>query len=447
MKNNKIRFVIILGVFSLLSVLFTQMIWIKKTMAIQHTNIAIQAKQDSLNLKQFSEEVHVALRNVLEHITNQREDSLDLYGAVEQLSTNYFTVDVSDELHPFYLENLLKREFYDENIREDFQYGIYDCNSDSILFGNLIHFSKNSYFTQKSDSSFGKTSPKLKWKKEGHYFTVFFPHVVSKPITPINADVYSLWIFVFIIVGIILSFFGYTLLVILRQKRLSEIKNDFINNMTHELKTPISTIGLSSEMLLRNDFSDEPERYKRYAEIIYKENKRLENQVERVLKVARLEKDKLLLKKTPIHIHEIIEEAKETFEFNQVKPDTIELVLQAENDRIEADLVHVTNVIYNLIDNAIKYSDKELFIRVTTYITKKGFTIEVQDHGMGIRKEDLRMIFDKFYRVPTGNIHNVKGFGLGLYYVKLIVEEHGGSIQVDSELGKGTIFTICFPLK
>ena len=445
-KRN-INIVIVLGVFSLASILFTQIIWIRKTIAIQNTNIEIHEKKDSLQLIQFSEEAHIALRNVLEHITNQREDSSDLYGAVKQLSTNYFSVDVNEELHPYYLENLLKRELYNENIREDFQYGIYDCFSDSIVFGNLIRFTKDSLYAPASDTMFGITSEKLKWKKDGHYFTVFFPNVVSRPINPTTVDIYSPWIFVVIIVVIILLFFGYTLIIIMKQKRLSEVKNDFINNMTHELKTPISTIGLSSEMILRNDFTNDPDRLKRYAEIIYKENKRLENQVERVLNVAKLDKEKLVLKKSMIHLHEIIEEAKDTFEGNQIEDGTIQLDLNAEIDEIEADEVHITNVIFNLIDNAIKYSNKEIVIKIRTYMIKKQIFIEVEDHGLGIKKDNQRIIFDKFYRVPTGNIHNVKGFGLGLYYVKLIIEEHEGSIEVKSTLGKGTTFTICLPLK
>lgn len=447
MKTKNINVVIVLGIMSLATILFTQMVWIRKTIAIQETNIAIQEKEDSLKLKQFSEQTHIALRNVLERITNQHKDSVDLYGAVKQQSSNYFSVDISEELHPFYLENLLKRELYNENIHEDFQYGIYDCFSDSIVFGNLIHFTKDSLYSPISDTMLGITSKNLKWKTDGHYFTVYFPNIISKSIDATNIDIFSPWFFVLIIVVIILLFFGYTLTIILKQKRLSEVKNDFINNMTHELKTPISTIGLSSEMLLKNDFTNDPKRLKRYAEIIHKENKRLENQVERVLNVAKLDKEKLVLKKTQVNIHEIIEEAKDIFEFNQVEENTIQLEFLADEYIVNADQVHITNVIYNLIDNAIKYSDKDLSIKIKTYNHKKMLFIEVEDHGLGIKKDDQRMIFDKFYRVPTGNIHNVKGFGLGLYYVKLIIEEHDGSIQVNSTYGKGTTFSLNLPLK
>lgn len=444
MKPKNINIVIVLGILSLATILFTQLFWIKKTVRIQQINLAIQEKQDSLNLKQFSEQVHVALRNVLEEVSVNHADSVDLYGAVKQLSTNHFSVDVHEVIHPYYLEKLLKREFYLENIHEDFQYGIYDCHSDSIVFGNIIHFTEDSLYNP-HDLNYGITSKKLKWKMDGHYFTVFFPKVASKPINVKGIHSISPWVFVFIIALILIGFFSYTLLVIMRQKRLSEMKNDFINNMTHELKTPISTIGLSSEMILRNDLTNDPERLAKYAEIIYKENKRLENQVERVLNLAKLDKEKLILKKINLSIHEIIEEAKETYEVNQIDERAITLCLNAKNDLIFGDMVHITNVIFNLLDNAIKYSKEIVQIEIRTYNIKNNLIIEIEDTGIGIKKEEQKMIFDKFYRVPTGNVHNVKGFGLGLYYVKLIVEEHKGNIQLKSVFGKGTTFIVSLP--
>jgi two-component system phosphate regulon sensor histidine kinase PhoR len=244
----------------------------------------------------------------------------------------------------------------------------------------------------------------------------------------------------------VIFFFGYTVNILFRQKRLSEIKNDFINNMTHELKTPISTIGLSSEMILRNDFSEDSEKLKRYASIIFKENKRLETQVERVLNVAKLDQEKVVLKKEQMNLHELIEEAKESFDFNQLeKGGQLTLHLQATHHLLNADQVHLTNVIYNLLDNAVKYCAITPDIHVYTKDSKKGIQLEFQDNGIGIKREDIKLIFDKFYRVPTGNLHDVKGFGLGLFYVKLIVEAHGGKIDVRSKLGEGTSFLIWLP--
>lgn len=437
--------VIVLGVISLASILMIQGIWINKTITVQQTDIAIQEKEDSLDHKHFAEQVHIALRNVLEKISTVQSDSSELYGAVKQVSDNYFSVDINEELHPYYLETLLKREFYGQNVHRDFQYGIYDCFTDSIVFGNLIKFTKTSLYAPTSDTLAGITSEKLSWKKDGHYFTVYFPGIESKHKHFDDGGI-SPWWYMAMIVIFVLLFFGFAIAVIIRQKRLSEVKNDFINNMTHELKTPISTIGLSSEMLLRGDFTDEPEKIKKYAGVIFKENKRLQNQVERVLNVAKMDKDKIVLSKEKLDVHEIIEEAKDNFEFNQLTHGgKIELVLDATEFSINADPVHIANVIYNLLDNAVKYCQTEPDIVVRSWNEKKGLIIEIGDNGIGIKRDDMKQIFEKFYRVPTGNLHNVKGFGLGLYYVKLIIEEHNGTIDVKSTFGKGTTFRIFLP--
>ncbi|MNK24795.1 Sensor protein SrrB [compost metagenome] len=447
MNRRTINTVIILGVLSLLSVLSIQLFWIHKTTEAQRITVKIQEREDSLNLKQFSERAHIALRDVLEQLNTKSDISANLYGAVKQVRANYFSVDIEEELHPYYLEQLLKREFDNQSLNQDFVYGIYDCYSDSVVFGNLIKYTKDSSYAVTNNDSIGNTSNQLKWKNDGHYFTVLFPNVSSSSID-VNKTNVSPWIYLFIILFLLFVFFVFTLNVILKQKRLSEVKNDFINNMTHELKTPISTIGLSSELLLRGDFREDPERLIRYAEIIYKENKRLENQVERVLNVAKLDKEKLTLKKESCSIHDLILEAKESFDINQTdQGGEIDLVLDAGCEVLKIDEVHITNVIYNLLDNAVKYCNTVPHIVIRTWDDSQYFYLTITDNGIGMKREDVKMIFDKFYRVPTGNVHDVKGFGLGLYYVKLIVEEHGGTIQVKSQPGKGTTFSLKFPLK
>jgi two-component system, OmpR family, phosphate regulon sensor histidine kinase PhoR len=446
MNRKTINAVVILGIASLVGILYVQYFWVQKTISIQQRTIQIQEKEDSLNLKQFSEQVHVALRNILHEIMTDKADSSDLYGAVKQNRTNYFSVDINEELHPYYLETLLKREFYNQNIHQNFQYGIYDCFTDSILFGNLIKFSKDSLYAPTTNSKTGITSPELAWKKDGHYFTVFFPNVINKSL---EAEVitWSPWIFAVIIISFVLLFFGFSINVILRQKKLSEIKTDFINNMTHELKTPIATIALSSDLLMRGELNNDSEKIKRYAGIIFKENKRLENQVERVLKVAKMDKNTIELHKENVDIHELMLEVKENFDFNQEgKGGRISLNLNAKVFNLKIDPVHIGNVVFNLLDNAVKYCAEIPEIVISTANDKNKFYLEISDNGLGIKKENLKFIFDKFYRVPTGNVHDVKGFGLGLYYVKIIIEQHGGKIEVKSSIGKGTIFKLILPL-
>ena len=446
MKIRSINTVLFIGILSLLSILFIQVFWIRKTIIIQENKKELQQREDSLSNRQFNERVHIALTNVVSEISSLYKDSSDLYGAVKQEMSNYFTVAINDTVHPYFLEQLLKREFYDGGIKEDFQYGIYDCFSDSIVYANTIVFSEDNFFKPEDDTSNHYTSPQIKWDKDGHYFSVVFPQREMSNMDDIPSDA-SPWISLFAIIGFVLLFFGYALSVIIKQKRLSEIKTDFINNMTHELKTPISTIALSSETLLRESFANDPERLKRYAGIIYKENKRLENQVERVLNVAKLDKEELKLKYSQFDLHELIQEASEVFEINQLENGgEIQLNLEADQSVITADEVHIGNVIHNLIDNAIKYCERKPQITISTRNTGNSILNEVSDNGLGIRRENLRMIFDKFFRVPTGDLHDVKGFGLGLYYVKLIVDSHKGKISVRSVFGQGTTFLINLPM-
>lgn len=447
MNRRTINAVIVIGVLSILGILFIQVFWIKSTIKAQRTALSIQERQDSLNVKQFEEQVRVALRNITEVISTHHEDDSDLYGTVKQKSTNYYLVDVNEDLHPYYLEQLLKRTFYDHGITEDFQYGIYDCFNDSIVYGNLIRYTSDSLYSPTSDTIAGITSPDLQWKKDGHYFTVFFPKLKPQTNVMVWGDT-SPWLYVLVIVGLVFVFFGFTVSVIIRQKRISEVKTDFINNMTHELKTPIATIGLSSETLLREDFSNDNDRLKRYAGIIYKENKRLENQVERVLNIAKLNKHEIALKKQALAIDELLEEVVDSFRFTQLdKGGEIKLNCTAQHHTVIADHVHLTNVFFNLVDNAVKYSKDKPVISITTSTDRKGrLKITISDQGIGIKKENLKQIFDKFYRVSTGNLHDVKGFGLGLYYVKMIIEAHRGTIDVRSQLGEGTTFTIILPL-
>ena len=235
---------------------------------------------------------------------------------------------------------------------------------------------------------------------------------------------------------------------IVRQKKVAVIKNDFINNMTNELKTPISTISLACEVLNDKDIPKTEERTSHYVNVINSENKRLGTLVENVLQSAVLDKGDFKLKLQEINIHTIIENiAKQA----KVRLDAVngQLVLNsiAEHYIITADKVHITNMISNLIDNAIKYSPTSPEIIITTRNVNDGVVIDVKDHGIGISKENVNKIFDKLYRVPTGNVHDVKGFGLGLSYVKAIIDKHQGTIKVSSQLGKGSTFSIHLPFK
>jgi two-component system, OmpR family, phosphate regulon sensor histidine kinase PhoR len=249
---------------------------------------------------------------------------------------------------------------------------------------------------------------------------------------------------------LIMTAFYLTVRTMLRQKKLSEIKNDFINNMTHEFKTPLATISLAVDALRNEKVVNDKEKMSYFSTIIKEENKRMNRQVETILKAALMDKQEVQLLLRPLHAHQVIKDVVENFTLQlEEKKGNAEVLLNAENDFIDADEVHFSNLIINLIDNAIKYSkeDQPPIIRITTQSTPKSLVIVIEDNGIGMNKETVKRVFEKFYRAHTGNIHNVKGFGLGLSYVKTMVEAHGGEIKVDSVLGRGSAFTMEFPLK
>ena len=245
----------------------------------------------------------------------------------------------------------------------------------------------------------------------------------------------------------IITAFYITVNALLRQKKLSEIKNDFINNMTHEFKTPLATISLAVDALRNDKVVQDREKMNYFSGIIKEENKRMNKHVETILQAAVMDRQELQLNKQPLHVHNLIREIMDNYKLQlEEKGARGELSLDARFDYVEADPVHFRNLISNLIDNAVKYSKDNLLIKIATYNTNKFIGIRIEDNGIGMSKETVRRIFEKFYRAHTGNLHNVKGFGLGLSYVKTVVDAHQGKIKVDSVLGKGSAFTLEIPL-
>ena len=278
------------------------------------------------------------------------------------------------------------------------------------------------------------------------YFNTYYLSIYFPKSNLFHAEVNYMAFTSGLLILTVVFIFTYTIWVIFRQKQLSQIKNDFISNMTHELKTPISTISLASQMLSDTGIPLEKKNMPYISNLIKEETQRLSGQVEKVLQMSIFDEGKEKLKLNKIDIHEVLDKVNHSFQLRiQERGGSLSILKNAKISNILADSVHITNVVSNLVDNAIKYSKEKPEITIEALNRKNGIEIRIKDKGIGIPKEFQKKVFDKFFRVPTGNVHNVKGFGLGLSYVKGIVERHKGSIKVISEQNVGTEFRIHIP--
>ncbi len=441
MRRRTLGTLVLLATLSVIGVVLTQYTWLRRAQRYQNEQMELQRQQQGQLDKQFNDRVIIALTDITERILTMKKDPSDLFDAVKQERPNYFAVTINDTIHPYLLESLLKHEFKRRHIIDDFEYGIYDCFTDSIVYGNYVAMSDSTIADTATHSNL------LKLNKDGHYFGVYFPRRTSTQWQPHTGGTIT-WIYPAVVTLIVFAFFAYSLWVIMRQKRLGEMKNDFIGNMTHELKTPISTIALSSEVLADPSIVKEPERLRTYANIIHTENERLRTQVERVLQLSTLDRDELHLKREPVDMHKVLRDVSSSFTLHlQERSGTLTTEAGAAEHVVQGDPVHLTNVIFNLVDNAVKYSPDKPWIRISTSSDGRALRIAVEDNGLGIKREDVKHIFERFYRVHTGNVHNVKGFGLGLHYVQQIAQAHKGHVEVKSEPGRGSTFTVELPIR
>jgi len=418
MKPNLIRNIIGLATLLLIGLIITQVFWVKNAY--------------QLDQKKFSYEVTQILLTTVDKLQKAEGDSSIILNPVQQKSPNLFLVKMHMQSDPYLVESVLESEFDQESFTESYTFNIYDCFCDSVVYCHTLN-SDNEH--QDHDI------PNVDWNKEkGHYFSVFFPNHSASLFYQME-----FWIYSSIILIVIIAFFGYIISQMLKQRRLNQMKTDFINNMTHEFKTPISTIAIAVEAIEKPNIVEKPERLKRYASIIKTENSRLQDQVERILQAATIEKEKVAIKKHPVDINQLLQHTLDTFKVNiDSKNGKITPNLLATNPFILGDENHLNNIFNNLIDNAIKYSPEGIDIQITTQNKGDKLFISIADKGLGIDKEHQSHIFDKFYRVPTGNVHDVKGFGIGLNYVNLLVKKHHGNIKLESEKGEGSTFILTF---
>ncbi len=468
MDKKIIVLIVIVMSIALLGIAITQFIWIKAqvdldeknfddkvTMAMNNVKVRLtedteepQFVTDFLRKKQksslFGTESN-ALSKMLTSQNNKLNRTIELAGNIK----NLYPDDLLETINKINLDRYIKEALMDQSIALKYDYGVYSNKQRDFVIRNgkfavLVPSESSSAIRNEKGLNDSKHMVQLFNDNDNSpgFLKVFFPGQRSWLWAKVVPSLLSSLLFT----SLILMCFAYTVFIIFRQKKVSEMKTDFINNMTHEFKTPIATISLATDSITNNTVIKSEDKIKRFVGIIKQENKRMLNQVEKVLQMARIDKEEFELKYTDVNINDVVSQAAINSRLKiQKREGKLTEELKASSPIIKADVTHISNIIHNLLDNAEKYSNEQPKINIRTNSNSKGVIVEIKDNGIGMSKESLKHIFDKFYRVHTGNRHDVKGFGLGLSYVKALVEAHKGDIKVSSELGKGTLFTIFFP--
>jgi len=421
MKFKHIRYVVLLGAFAIIGIIAVQLYFIKKEWSNKE--------------KQFAQTVTICLRNVATKLYQFNHTSPSTPNPVRQLSSNYFVVDVNSEIDANILEHYLKTEFERYNIQTDYEYGIYNCETDAMEYGNYVFYNGK----VKPD---GVSANLSKYSGYNYYFGVNFPLLNNT----IAGDM-TIWFFLVGILAVSVIFFAYSIFVILKQKKLSELQRDFINNMTHEFKTPIASINIAADVISNPESIKEPARILTYGTVIKQEVNRLNDQVDKVLQIARIEKSGFHLRMEKLDLNALINQVVENCLANHSSEVQIKKDLSSDIGPVEGDRMHLTNILYNLLDNAVKYAGDSPEIKIRTTLKDNKLMVYISDNGPGIGRAHQKRVFQKFYRIPTANLHDVKGFGLGLFYVKSICDAHHWKISLDPSPSEGTTFVLEIPQK
>jgi len=451
--NKKVIFGIIgLMAIAIAGVMWSQIRLIQSATLVQTERFeknVFSALNEVVKKLELDEEKDLFLASMSEKYPNSNVPTFNPFGSKEK------DKNLENRIKIDYLDLILKEELAIRGINIQipsyrYHYGVYGFEKSSfiILDGKKYDYEQGKenilpeYVNAEEENTAFKVNIFPRERPVPGELRIFFPNKNAIILRSLGKTLLATLFFA----GIILVCFAYTLYIIFTQKKLSEMKTDFINNMTHEFKTPIATISLASDSLNNPAVLKSEEKILRFSRIIKQENIRMHKQVEKVLQMALLDKKDFNLKWSSVHLHELIQAAIENISLQlETREGTVKGFLNASEPVVKGDQTHLSNIIHNLLDNANKYSPQKPHITVFTRNVDKGVEIIIKDEGIGMSRDARKFIFDKFYRVPTGNIHNVKGFGLGLTYVKTMVEAHKGKIDVRSEPGKGSSFILFFP--
>jgi len=419
MKPSTVRFIIYVSVFALIGLVFTQLFWIRQ--------------EFRLGQKQYSHQADMALADVLSELKFYCKDS-----AGEAHASASGPVHILETIDTLLLGNLIEKYVNYHRLDKPYFYAIIRTDNDS-----MVHASPGFPSIRPGVDPF-KACLSAVWSKEYYHLALYFPNKDTAVLLQMGV-----WLSLTLLFLLIISYGVATVLIsYLRQKKLTEMKQDFINNVTHEFKTPISTIALAAEVLIKTDAKTAGERLKKYARIISDENERMRIQVERVLQMAQQDQGEIRLNPSEVDVHNLIRHVVDNLCLESGNPSIrVSFGFSARQPVIVADEIYLTGILSNIAENAIKYSGATPEITITTADRPGGMIISVIDKGIGMSRDVQKHIFERFYRAHTGDVHNVKGFGLGLFYARIMTEAHGGKISVTSEPNKGSRFDVYLPVQ
>jgi two-component system, OmpR family, phosphate regulon sensor histidine kinase PhoR len=416
MRINKLNIALLLGFVVIVGIMILQFFLLRQ---------AVQYEE-----KKFAQKVHVAFLEVASKLNVEGKTALPQTNPIEKVSKDYYIVNVNSKFEQASLDYYLKNEFEKFDIETDFEYGFYDCTKECMKYGD--------YISMANKINAKHTDFKLANNNMAYYFVVHFPQLSKYIYKQLN-----IWIIFSLVMLVVLVLYGYSAFTILQQKKYSELQKDFINNMTHEFKTPISSILIASNFLDKQEPILQDEKLKKYTELITQQAFKLNGHVEKILHLAKSDSKPLVLQKTTINISTTIQSVVENILLKY--PNAKITIDTTEEYLIEADEFHFSNLVYNLLDNAVKYAIKEPEILIRLKNIHKNIQLTFTDNGMGIPAKDLQNVFEKFYRVQHAKSNEVNGFGLGLFYVNRICKEHKWTLSLKSVEHKGTEVTILIP--
>jgi two-component system phosphate regulon sensor histidine kinase PhoR len=414
MEIKKLNIIITLGLVAIIGILIAQLLWTRQAYNLED--------------KKFNQKVNIALMEVVDKMSEGKTSFTE--NPVQIIANDYYVVNINNEFDPTVLEHYLKTEFTRFQINTDYVYALYNCNSDQMIYGK--------YMTSHQEEPSEKVIHFPKHKNLTYYFSIRFPDKTTYLISSLR-----FWYLLTFALIIILLVYVYSIYTIIQQKKFSELQRDFINNMTHEFKTPLSSILLATESLNKQEIVQQNSKLQTYTSIIIDQSHKLNNHIEKILNIAKNDSAGLSLKTEKILLLQFVEEIAENM---KQKNENLEIDINIEpNTSVIADQFHFTNIIYNILDNSIKYCETKPHINISSEKDSKGLYLKFKDNGMGIPAKNIPYIFDKFYRVNINKSEEINGFGLGLFYVKKIVQQHHWKISVENNKDAGITTTLFFP--